>query len=493
MEYQSTRGGQSGISSARAIITGLASDKGLFVPKTIPELSSYELAKLASCGYIDAAKLIFSKFLTDFSQADIDECVKGAYSGTFRCDEITESVRLTAKLDVLELWHGPTCAFKDVALQALPRLMVKSLQLEKENKKVVILVATSGDTGKAALEGFKDVDGTEIVVFYPREGVSEIQRRQMITQEGANVRVCAVEGNFDDAQNAVKTVFADAGTQKLAAARACLLSSANSINWGRLLPQIVYYVKTACALSSDGERINFAVPTGNFGNILACYYALRMGAPIGKMICASNANNVLTDFIRTGVYDRNRHFFKTLSPSMDILISSNLERLLYELSGHDAKEVSGYMAQLAESGRYEVSDEIKSAVNELFFADFCSDLETQRAIRGLFESFEYVCDTHTGVAYGVYNKYLAQCHDGARTVIVSTASPYKFPRGVLAAFAPERCGELSDDYSALSLLSTLAHTSVPAPLSGLSSKPVLHESTIKPGEAKSYVASILGE
>ena len=366
---------------------------------------------------------------------------------------------------MLELWHGPTCAFKDMALQILPYLLTTSIKKLGTDKKVVILVATSGDTGKAALEGFKDVPGTSILVFYPDNGVSAMQKKQMTTQEGANVGVCAIKGNFDDAQNGVKAIFTNREIAAELDKNGMMFSSANSINWGRLAPQIIYYVSSYAQLLKDGEinegdKINIVVPTGNFGNILAGYYAKHMGVPVNKLICASNANNVLTDFIKTGVYDRNRKFYATISPSMDILSSSNLERLLYHLCGENDAQIREWFGKLASNGKYEVSEDVKKALFDEFYAGCCNDEQTKATIKEYFDKFSYTCDTHTAVAVSVYEEYVKATGDKTKTVIASTASPYKFSGSVLSAI-----GEDTDRTSLTSLISLLRCSKLPVPAS----------------------------
>ena len=404
MEYTSTRDNSLSVSSAMAIKTGLAPDGGLFVPKSLPRIFGEELSELSQLSYTDRTVKILEKFLTDFTGAELSDCAHSAYNKEkFETDEIAPLYKLTSGVYFLELWHGPTCAFKDMALQILPHLLKKSVVKTGETKEVVILVATSGDTGKAALEGFKDVDGTRIIVFYPEKGVSNMQKRQMVTQEGNNVDVAAVMGNFDDAQSGVKKIFGDKEYAQILERNNFMLSSANSINWGRLVPQIVYYFSAYCNLLKNdeiklGDPVNFVVPTGNFGNILAAYYAQDMGLPVGRLICASNENNVLTDFIRTGVYDKNRPFKTTGSPSMDILISSNLERLLYQVTGKDDGQVASWMQQLSESGRYEVTEAVKAKIGEVFYGGFCDDAQTQKTISEVHQAYGYVMDTHTAVA-----------------------------------------------------------------------------------------------
>ena len=374
---------------------------------------------------------------------------------------------------MIELWHGPTCAFKDMALQILPYFLTTSAKKINIDKKIIILVATSGDTGKAALEGFKDVEGTQILVFYPEDGVSPMQKRQMTTQEGSNVGVCAVKGNFDDCQNGVKSIFTDAEIKEKMNAAGLMFSSANSINWGRLVPQIVYYISSYASLAECGEislgdKINIVVPTGNFGNILAAYYAKLMGLPVNKLICASNINKVLTDFIETGIYDRNRKFYATCSPSMDILISSNLERLLYILTGQDDAQIREWFGRLASTGRYEVNDEVKNVLREEFFAGYCDDDQTKKTIREIYEKYSYTCDTHTAVAVKVYEDYKNKTGDMTKTLIASTASPYKFSSSVLEAI--EGSNSELDEYEMVDRLAELSKLPIPSSLAELKNK-----------------------
>ena len=439
MYYKSTRDSSVNVTSAQAIAQGISVDGGLFVPSEIPSISMEDIKKLGGMDYRERAKFVFSKFLTDYTQAEIAYCVDGAYNTkNFDSDNIAELAHLFDGTYMLELWHGPTCAFKDMALQILPYLLTTATKKINLDKKVVILVATSGDTGKAALEGFKDVEGTSILVFYPDNGVSAMQKKQMTTQEGSNVGVCAIKGNFDDAQNGVKAIFTNDEIKNKLADNGFMFSSANSINWGRLSPQIVYYVSVYAQLLADGqinegEKINIVVPTGNFGNILAAYYAKHMGIPVNKLICASNANNVLTDFLTTGIYDRNRQFHATISPSMDILISSNLERLLYLLCGENDAQIREWFGALAQTGRYEVSEDVKKALFDEFYAGCCNDEQTKATIKEYYEKFSYTCDTHTAVAVKVYEDYVKATGDKTKTVIASTASPYKFSGSVLSA------------------------------------------------------------
>ena len=480
MNYTSTRDNSVKVSAAYAIATGISPDGGLYVPEAIPALSYEELLAVAKTDYRDRAVSVLGKYLTDFTEEELRECVDGAYTGKFGGEDVAPVVDIAENRFVLELWHGPTCAFKDMALQLLPHLLTRSVKKTCDGKEIVILVATSGDTGKAALEGFKDVPGTRIIVFYPVEGVSAIQKKQMVTQEGGNVGVCAISGNFDDAQTGVKRIFTDPETAAELAKGNMAFSSANSINWGRLAPQIVYYISAFADLmnkgviKNKGDKVNVVVPTGNFGNILAAYYAKKMGLPIGKLICASNANNVLTDFLRTGVYDRNRHFYTTVSPSMDILISSNLERLLYDLSGCDSARVKGWMDSLAATGRYEVDDDVKAAIKELFWAGCCDDEATLATIGEVFASQHYLSDTHTAVALNVYEQYVKEFGSDVPTIIASTASPYKFAPAVLSAVAREKITE--DDFAMLENLNEVSGVAIPASLAGLKGKAVRFDS-----------------
>ena len=455
MNYTSTRDNSVKASAAYAIATGISPDGGLYVPESIPALTPDELMAAAKENYRDRAVRVLGKYLTDFTEEELRECVNGAYTGKFGGEDVAPVVDIANNRFVLELWHGPTCAFKDMALQLLPHLLTRSVKKTCDGKEIVILVATSGDTGKAALEGFRDVPGTRIIVFYPVEGVSALQKRQMVTQEGENVGVCAIKGNFDDAQTGVKRIFTDAEIAAELDKHNMAFSSANSINWGRLAPQIVYYISAYADLMNKGvirmgDKVNVVVPTGNFGNILAAYYAKKMGLPIGKLVCASNANNVLTDFLRTGVYDRNRQFHTTISPSMDILISSNLERLIYDLSGCDSKRVKGWMDSLAATGRYEVDEDVKARISELFWAGCCDDASTQATIREVFESEGYLSDTHTAVALNVYEQYTKEFGADVPTIIASTASPYKFAPAVLGAVAADKISD--DEFDMLSAL-----------------------------------------
>ena len=472
MHYVSTRDRSLRYTSAHAIEQGLSREGGLFLPEKLPELPSLE--ELVPMTYQQRAVAIMKLFLDDFSEEELASYARQAYGPEkFDCEAVAPVVKLHCKTHVLELWHGPTCAFKDMALQMLPHLLTASMKKNGEEKTVCILVATSGDTGKAALEGFRDVPGTKIQVFYPKDGVSDIQQLQMVSQEGENVDVCAVVGNFDDAQTGVKKIFSDGDFRKVLSDRGYVLSSANSINWGRVLPQIVYYISAYCDLLAAGELkagepMNVCVPTGNFGNILAGYYARKMGLPIKTMLCASNSNNVLTDFIKTGVYDRNRPFYTTTSPSMDILISSNLERLLFDLSESD-EEVRGYMQSLNETGRYEVSASVKEKMQKTFACGYCDDNRTLNTIEKVFASTGYLMDTHTAVAYTVLQDYRAATADDTPAVVVSTASPFKFCDSVLTALGEK---ELAPGTEILQQLTDRTGKPAPKPLAALAGKAV---------------------
>ena len=468
MNYVSTRNNDVKVSSAYAIAHGISVEGGLYVPDSIPTLSKNDFLKLAELDYKSKAEFILKKYLTDFTDEEIKNCVNGAYTGSFDDEKPAAIAQLGEKINILELWHGPTCAFKDLALQLLPYLLTTSTKKVTDGKKTVILVATSGDTGKAALEGFKDVENTEIIVFYPSEGVSPMQKLQMDSQKGNNVHVCAIRGNFDDAQSGVKKIFTDNAIKETLAKNGMEFSSANSINWGRLVPQIIYYVSAYCDMLNKGDDLsngfNVVVPTGNFGNILAAYYAKEMGVPVNKLICASNANRVLTDFINTGVYDRNREFYTTMSPSMDILISSNLERMLYILSDGDDKYIANIQSQLATDGKFTVNSTVLSKLQNLFYGACCDDEGTLKTIKNTFDEYGYLCDTHTAVAVNAYEQYLASTGDNRPVVIASTASPYKFAKSVLSALTNDIP---NSEFDTVDALSELSHTAVPAPLAEL--------------------------
>lgn len=439
MQYYSTRDVSLHYTAAEAVKLGLSREGGLLTPREIPQMDEDFLRELVDAPYLEQAARVMGLYLTDYSLEELRGFAEKAY-GPEKFDDpaVAPLVTLDEDTHCLELWHGPTSAFKDMALQMLPQLLSAALRKTGEEKTACILAATSGDTGKAAMEGFADVPQTRILTFYPRDGVSAVQEAQMVTQEGENVGVCAVVGNFDDAQAGVKRIFSDEHIREVLAERGFFLSSANSINWGRILPQVVYYISAYCTLLKEkkitmGEKVNFCVPTGNFGDILAAYYAKRMGLPVGRLICASNRNNVLTDFLNTGIYDRNRPFHVTTSPSMDILVSSNLERLLFDLSGCNDAEVRGYMDALAKAGKYQVSDAIRAALKEQFWGGFCDEAKTAEAIARIYREKGYLMDPHTAVAENVLEQYRAASGDSAPSVIVSTASPYKFCDSVLSA------------------------------------------------------------
>ena len=508
MKYISTRSkmkASEAVNSAQAILKGLAPDGGLFVPETIPKMKLDELERLLPKRYEVRAVDIMHRFLTDYTIEDLAECVEVGYdwfdvpkratiaillinktepadttSGSTVAAVETGEKRVTA---LLELWHGPTSAFKDMALQVLPHLMRQALKKTGETDDIMILVATSGDTGKAALAGFANVPQTKIMVFYPDGGVSDLQRLQMVTQEGSNVNVTAVKGNFDDAQNGVKKIFNDKAIRAELAENHIKLSSANSINWGRLVPQIVYYVSAYVDMVDAqqiklGDKINVTVPTGNFGNILAAYYAKRMGVPIDRLICASNANHILTDFFQTGVYDRNREFYKTISPSMDILISSNLERLLFHETG-DPRRVKKMMDELNETGRFKIDTVLKKKLDRIFYAGYATEEETRATIAGVFNHFgRYVIDPHTAVGFAVADKYRAETGDEKPMIVASTASAYKFTPAVLGAFGIDT--SKMSAFGQLDRLNNISSRAVPVNLSKLDKAKVLHTDVVEP-------------
>ena len=495
MKYISTRGGAEHLTSAEAILKGLSENGGLFVPDTIPEVSQAFIAGLVPLTYEERAVRVLAQFLTDYTEDEIRSCVTRAYGGGKFDTERRAPTKLLKTHNVLELWHGPTSAFKDMALQLLPQLLSTALKKTGEKDDVLILVATSGDTGKAALEGFKDVPQTKIMVFYPEGKVSRIQPLQMATQEGGNVNVTAVRGNFDDAQTGVKKIFGDKAFGAELAGMGVKLSSANSINWGRLVPQIVYYFSAYADLLAAkriemGDAIDFCVPTGNFGDILAGYYAKRMGLPVGRLVCASNKNNVLTDFLTTGTYDRNRAFYQTITPSMDILISSNLERLLYHMSG-SADAVAGWMKELRETGRYTIPQALLAKIQETFAAGWADEEATKAAIKGAYDTEGYIPDTHTAVAWQVAENYQKETGDTRPMVIVSTASPYKFNGSVLAALGHRAAGK--DEFALLDELETINGDPTPAGLAALKTKTVRHKYVCEREEMRTFVRAFAGK
>ena len=497
MFYTSTRDNSVKVSASKAIADGISKEGGLYIPESIPVLSAEAIKALCSADYKERAKKVLGLYLTDFSKEELDYCVDGAYAdGKFASAAVAPVVKLHDNVSILELFQGPTCAFKDMALQILPYLLTVSAKKNLKDKEIVILVATSGDTGKAALEGFKDVAGTKILVFYPVDGVSPMQKLQMTTQEGANVGVCAIEGNFDDAQTGVKSIFTNQEILKRFEENNLVFSSANSINWGRLAPQIVYYVSAYCDMVNSGDvkfgdPINVVVPTGNFGNILAAYFAKEMGIPINKLICASNANNVLTDFINTGVYDRNRSFFATTSPSMDILISSNLERLLYILCGRDDATINEWFSALKEDGKYTISDDVKSQIQSLFAAGCCDDDATKATIGETYKAYDYLADTHTSVGINVCNAYMESTGDKTPVVVASTASPFKFSKAVLSAVESEP-KVYDDEFSTVKALEDISGLTAPAQLSALKGKEVRFTKVTSKDDMAQVVFDMLG-
>lgn len=497
MQYLSSRGSCPSVSAAKAIVNGIAPDGGLYIPEQVPTMGQGEWLQWANLSYQERSQSILKRFLTDFTPTEIAACINYAYNEkNFDHAQIAPLLEVSPGFHVLELWHGPTSAFKDMALQILPHLLTTSMKKTSEDNEIIILVATSGDTGKAALEGFKNVAGTRIVVFFPAEGVSQVQRLQMVTQLGDNVNVAGVVGNFDDAQNGVKRIFADQQFSEVLAQKRLKMSSANSINWGRLLPQMVYYFSAYLDLLqkerlASGETVNIVVPTGNFGNILAAFYARRMGLPVKRLICATNRNSILADFINSGIYDRNRPFYKTISPSMDILISSNLERLLAEVSGHDFAQVQNWMSQLVGSGRYEVPLELRERIQEVFWSDCCTDEQTIACIRRVWEKHNYLIDTHTAAAWHVYERYQEQSGDKSPAIIASTASPFKFGSSVAEAILPEKERKGQDEFTLIKRLSEWTGIGVPEGIRDLQERPVLHKTTTKPADMQYALAQFL--
>ncbi|NLB41810.1 MAG: threonine synthase [Clostridiales bacterium] len=521
MKYHSTRNKKLKYTSKEAIQQGLSPEGGLFVPESIPQVTQDELQKWIPMNYCQRAKRIFSLFLTDYSQEELESCVEEAYtSAKFSSPETAPVVPMDEGLHVLELWHGPTSAFKDMALQILPQFLTTAVRSSTDPKEIVILTATSGDTGKAAMVGFQDVPGTRIMVFYPRQGVSSMQKLQMATQEGNNVSVVAVNGNFDHAQTGVKEIFRNEELQENMDQSGFGFSSANSINWGRLAPQIVYYFSAYLDLLKQGrielgQEINVVVPTGNFGNILAAWYSRKMGLPLGRLICASNDNKVLTDFIQTGVYDRRREFHQTISPSMDILISSNLERLLYELSGRDDVQVNDWMKQLSENGYYKLEGTALEELQSIFWGGFATEQQTRDAIYDTFKKSAYTMDPHTGVGKWVYDRYKEETGDKRVTLLVSTASPFKFPGDVLQALhgnGPKKNGTeehvegenrieksvlagnnmTTDDLQILDELSKVSGMDIPKPLQNLGDQPVRHTDECEIDKMVEHVSVFIG-
>ncbi len=491
MLYVSTRNDQEKVTASQAILKGLAEDGGLFVPEEIPSLD-VPVEKLADMTYQETAYEVMKLFFTDFTEEELKQCIARAYDGKFDTEEIAP-LKKAGDAYFLELFHGATIAFKDMALSILPHLMIAAARKNQVKNDIVILTATSGDTGKAALAGFADVKGTKIIVFYPKDGVSPIQQKQMVTQQGENTFVVGIHGNFDQAQTGVKQMFSDKELEKAMEETGYQFSSANSINIGRLVPQIVYYVYAYAKMVQSGaiqtgELINVTVPTGNFGNILAAFYAKNMGLPIGKLICASNENKVLYDFFATGAYDRNREFVLTSSPSMDILISSNLERLIYWIAGNDAEKNRSLMKSLQEEGRYEISAEMRSQLSE-FYGNYAGENETSSMIRETYQEFGYIMDTHTAVAAAVYKKYREETKDAAKTVIVSTASPYKFTRSVMTAIDEKY--DSKADFELVDELAALSGVNVPKAIEDIRTAPVRHTRVCEVNEMQAVVKEFL--
>lgn len=485
--YGSTRGGETGVTASQAVLKGLANDGGLYVPERIPTLD-VTMDELAGMTYQETAYAVMKQFLTDYTEEELKYCISHAYDEKFDTEEIAPLAKVDG-MYFLELFHGKTIAFKDMALSILPYLMTTAAKKNHAKNEIVILTATSGDTGKAAMAGFADVPGTRIIVFYPKNGVSRVQELQMLTQKGANTSVVGIEGNFDDAQTGVKKIFGDKEFAKELDRMGFQLSSANSINIGRLVPQVVYYVYAYAKLLANGEiangeKVNVVVPTGNFGNILAAYFAKQMGVPFGKLICASNDNKVLYDFFRTGTYDKNREFILTTSPSMDILVSSNLERLLYLSCGRDAAKTKAMMEQLSTNGKYEITEDMKEFMKD-FAAGYADMEENAKEIRKVFDDTGYLIDTHTGVAAAVYEQYKAKTGDTTKTVIASTASPYKFSRSVMEAVLGKK--EDADEFALIDEMERISGVKIPQAIEEIRDAKILHNRQCKPEEMEETV------
>ncbi|MFL0194723.1 threonine synthase [Clostridium sp. WILCCON 0269] len=490
--YNSTRGLNKDFTASRAILNGISEDGGLFIPDTIPFINEEDLKKFKDMTYKELALCIIGKFFTDFSKDELKECIDLAYDNKFESNKIVP-VKKVGNVFYLELFHGPTLAFKDMALCLLPHLMKTASKKQDLHKEIVILTATSGDTGKAALEGFANVEGTKIVVFFPEQGVSNIQKKQMVTQQGENTKVVGIRGNFDDAQSEVKKIFNDHELKEELNQKSYMFSSANSINIGRLIPQVVYYFYGYMELLRRGEiefgdKVNFSVPTGNFGNILAAYYAKKMGLPINKLICASNENKVLYDFFKSGTYDSEREFVVTISPSMDILISSNLERLIYDISGRNASVVNELMSNLNSRNKYTVRENMKDEL-KIFYGGFASEAETLQSIKDTFNTHQYLMDTHTSVAYSVYKNYLKDTSDDTKTIIVSTASPFKFTKSVMSAL--DKKYSFMEDLELIEIMSKIAEVKIPGPIRKLKESKVIHNTVCERKEMREEIRKFL--
>lgn len=498
MKYTSTRDNFKTVSPAEVIKLGMVPNGGLFIPENIPAIARQKLHNWINLSYSQLAQNIFQLFLAnDFTEQETQHIIEQAYSKkNFDTEEITPLVRLNDQLSILELYHGPTGAFKDIALQALPRILSLIMEKISTSNQLLILVATSGDTGKAALEGFKNVPGIQIVVYYPHQKVSKIQELQMLTTEGDNAHVIALEGNFDDCQSAVKQIFADQDFNNLLNKKGFEFSSANSINWGRLFPQIVYYFYSYLSLLRNKEisindKVNFVVPTGNFGNIMAAWYAGEMGLPVNKLICASNINNILTDFFQTGIYDTNRPFITTISPSMDILISSNLERFLFEISGRDSRLIVKLMKNLMDKGKFSLEEPVKNKMSDIIFAGYANEAETLSTIKSVYQKYNYLVDPHTAVGVKVYNDYQNIVQSKTKTVIAATATPFKFNRAVLTALLGENSVKHKDEMVLLHQLSEYTGMSVPAMLQNLEKKPLKQLSIYSKDKARQGLLEVL--
>ncbi|SJZ51645.1 threonine synthase [Selenihalanaerobacter shriftii] len=497
MEYISTRGNYQKVNSAEVIRLGMVPAGGLFVPEDVPSLSQEVIYQMKDKSYQEIAKEVLSVFLTDYTNKELENAIKEAYNmNNFAAKEVTPIHKLNDRTYILELWHGPTAAFKDLALQILPYLLVQAINKVEVDEDILILVATSGDTGKAALEGFKDVDGIEIIVFYPQDGVSKAQEHQMITTTGDNTEVIAVKGNFDDCQSSVKEIFGDEEFNEIIAKEGYQFSSANSINWGRLVPQIIYYFKAyANFLNQEdikpGDKINFTVPTGNFGNILAGYYAYQMGLPVNKFICASNDNKVLTDFFNTGIYNKNREFKETISPSMDILISSNLERFLFEMTGHDSNKINEWYQQLNEEGKFEIDNKTKEKIDQLFVGKFATEAETKEIIKDIYQEYDYVIDPHTAVGIKAYKEYFNSSEDKTKTVIDATANPYKFSSTVLEAIDESLLSSKIDEFKILEKLEEKTGVDIHPGLQGLAELQIKHNLNCQVDEIRAIIKKLL--
>lgn len=490
--YKSTRSDSAPVTASQAILQGLARDGGLFVPSAIPKLS-VSMKELASMPYQEVAYQVMKEFLTDFTEEELRSCIEKAYDSKFDTEKIAPLVKVE-DMYYLELFHGATIAFKDMALSILPHLMTVSAKKNGIKNDIVILTATSGDTGKAALAGFADVPGTKIIVFYPKDGVSPVQEKQMVTQRGANTHVVGIHGNFDDAQSGVKAIFNDRELEKELDAAGYQFSSANSINIGRLVPQVAYYAYAYAQLLAqgeiaDGEEMNVVVPTGNFGNILAAFYAKNMGVPIAKLICASNENKVLFDFFRTGTYDRNREFILTSSPSMDILISSNLERLIYRIVGENSAKNAEFMNELSKDGRYTLNEDMRGQLKD-FYGNYTDEQGTADVIREVYQNAGYIMDTHTAVAAHVAKQYRKETGDTRKTVIASTASPYKFTRSVMSAI-DQKYNDV-EDFTLIDELNRISGVKIPQAIEDIRTAPVLHYTVCEKDEMVDVIKKFLG-